>query len=117
MRFLPLLLLPFLTAPAALAARVGPGTQVEAVRISSTSARILVRNPGGMRGNFTVGAYDATTGEQVPAVSSPSTFSLAPARSRKVRFSQLPNQDLLLCATVEVSPALDLRSCVFSEQR
>ena len=116
MRFLPLLLLPFLATPA-FAARFGPGTQVEAVRINSTSARILVRNPGGMRGKFTVGAYDVTTGEQVPAVVSPSSFSLAPRRSRKVRFTQLPNQDLLLCATVEVSPALDLRSCVFSEQR
>ena len=114
MRFLPLLLLPFLATPA-FAKRTGPGTQVEAVRIGSNSARVIVRNPGEMRGKFTVGAF-TPDGVEVPAVISPRSFSLAPSRSRKVRFTQLPNQDLLLCATVEVSPSLDLRSCLFFQE-
>lgn len=111
MRFLPLLLLPFIATPA-FAKRIGPGTQVEAVRIGANSARVIVRNPGEMRGKFTVGAY-TPEGVQVPAVITPRSFSLTPSRSRKVRFSKLPNQDLLLCATVEVSPSLDLRSCLY----
>lgn len=114
MRFLPLLLLPFLASPA-FAKRSGPGTQLEVVRLNSTTARVIVRNPGGMRGNFTVGAYDLD-GKEIPVAVTPRSFSLAPRRNRKVRFSQLPNRDLLLCATVEVSPSLDLRSCVFSPQ-
>ena len=117
MRFLPLLLLPFLTTPAAFAARTGPGTQLEVIRETSTSARVIVRNPGETRGRFTIGAYDPETGVELPAAISPRSFTLSRQRSRKVRFSRLPNQPLLLCATVEVSPTLDLRSCVLSEPR
>ena len=112
MRFLPLLLLPFLTTPA-IAGRLGPGTQLGIDRINSNSARLVVTNSGGMRGKFTMGAFDASTGESVPVGIGPrSNFSLSANRSRKVRFTNLPQQPLLLCATVEASPSLDLRSCV-----
>lgn len=114
MRFLPLLLLPFL-ATQAMAGRVGPGTSLSILRSHSNRALVEVANPGKRRARFFVGAY-TMEGEKIESVKvSPEYFSLSGNRDRKVRIHNLPNEKVLLCSTVEVSASLHLRSCVPSQ--
>ena len=114
MRFLPLLLLPFLATPALARGGVGPGTSLSILRSHSSRATVEVANPGKRRARFFVGAY-TLEGEEIEGVKvTPEFFSLSPNRARRVRIHNLPNQQLLLCSTVEVSASLHLRSCVQS---
>lgn len=74
------------------------------------NAVIEVRNPGNRRGQYTVEVL-LPGGERATEVrASPSTFTLGRGRNRRVRISNIP-EGSLLCASVEASPTLRLRSC------
>jgi len=112
MRILPLLLLPFLATPVQ-AKRIGPGVQMEVDATSNDAVRVVVRNSGDSRGRYQLEIIDPVTRQVISeGTVKPNTLNLSPNRGRKVRFLNLPNRELLLCASVNVSPSLDLRSCV-----
>lgn len=92
-----------------------PAIRIEEDNFNKRSARAILTNVGDARGTFNNLVIDAKTGEQLPVKVFPSRVSLASGRRRIVRFSNLPLKPVYICSTVEVSPSLDLRSCLLRE--
>ena len=111
-----LLLILLLLPSQVFAKRVGPGVRVEADNLNKKSARVILTNAGDKRGVFINTVVDPLTGENIPAKVFPARVVLAPGRDRKIRFTNLPNKTVYLCSTVDVTPALALRSCLLRER-